>query len=440
LAEALADAVVVLAPGGRIVWVNDAFCRLTGQDRADLLGADGLALVHPDEIGRAIDGIDYASRFPGRTSVAPYRLRAGDGRWLPIELNSSSVDRPDGEHLVLAVRDGTPRTDISRALHSVASGNPFASTAALVGEAISRRWPNSALAISIGARGGAREVLGSPLTGVLAAHAAGQLAHLGIPAPWELVAGGDVALVDRTEMADVLRSAAEEAGFEGFAVAAIADPGGRPGCLCVWFDHTVIGRLEFRHAAAELTGLLGLALERRHHLWELWHVASHDSLTGLLNRAGFFERFGTQVEATRRAGDEVVALFFLDLDGLKSINDRGGHAAGDRLLVDVAERLRAVVGRGTLLARLGGDEFVLTATYPRSEAKGSAEALAQAVVDEAAGLGWSARSSADRGDVAVAASVGIALDDGDVAVVRILERADAAMYRAKSAGRSRWAW
>ncbi len=441
LAAALADAVVVLAPGGGIAWVNDAFCRLMGQERSALLGNNGLDLVHPDELDRAIDAMDYTARFPGRTSVAPYRIRRGDGAWLDVELKSGILEHPAGDHVTLVVRDGSSRQHLNQAWRSVATGDSPAATAAIVHQAIRLRWPDTVAAVSVGERDGGREVLGGELPEVLADHAAGRLVHLGVPAPWELVDGtDDVAVVDRTELAPVLRDAAEAAGFQGFGVASLPDPSGRPACLIVWFDHTIIARLEFRHAAAELTDLLGLALDRRHHLFQLWHVASHDSLTGLLNRGGFFERLGTEVDAARAAGDRTMALLFVDLDGLKGINDQGGHAAGDRLLVDVADRLRAVVGRGALVARLGGDEFVIAIPVPADDACRAAEDLAQCVVDRLAEPATTTRSQADRGDVLVAASVGIAVDDGEVAPVRILEAADAAMYRAKSAGRSRWAW
>ncbi|QXC60916.1 PAS domain-containing protein [Aquihabitans sp. G128] len=154
LAAALSDGVVVLGPGGPIVWANQAFCDLMGRTRAELLGSDGLGYLHPDELARAIDGIDYANRFPGRTSVAPYRVLRGDGTWAHIELKSAIVARADGDHLVLVVRDGRPRSDVNRALQSVAGGEPLAVTVRLVAEAIRNRWPGTAAAISIGVRGG----------------------------------------------------------------------------------------------------------------------------------------------------------------------------------------------------------------------------------------------------------------------------------------------
>ncbi|CAN5665195.1 hypothetical protein BH10ACT1_BH10ACT1_17320 [soil metagenome] len=442
VASALTDAVVVLGIEGQIVWCNDAFCTLLGEPREALIGVDGLARVHPDELDRAIDGIDYAARFPGRTSVSPYRILHGDGHWLDVELKSGIAPRPEGDHLVLVLRDGGARNDISRALQSVAGGEPLPDTVRLVAAAIVGRWLHAAAAVSIGVRGGGREVLGHPLPPLLVEHAAGRLDHLGVPPPWVLArADGVAAVVDRTELPDALRLAAEEAGYEGFAVAPLNDPSGQPGCLIVWFDHTLIGRLEFRHEAAEFTELLGLALERRNHHWQLWHVASHDPLTGLLNRAGFFERFTSVVDRTRNGdGCDAVGVLFIDLDGLKAVNDRGGHAAGDRLLVDVAERLRTVVGRRAEVARLGGDEFVVFGAYPELDAGHRAEALAQEIVADLARPATDPRVAADSADVPVAASIGIAIDDGQIAPVRIVEQADLAMYRAKSAGRSRWSW
>ncbi|MCU1496419.1 MAG: hypothetical protein JWM47_372 [Acidimicrobiales bacterium] len=436
----MADAVVVLGSDGLIVWLNDAFAELMGRDRADLLGTDALSYLHPDELVRAMDGIDYAARFPGRTAVAPYRLLGGDGRWIDIELKSGIMRGPDGDHLVLVVRNGRPRRDINRALQSVAGGAPLDVTVGIVAEAIRNRWPNTAVAISIGVRGGGREVLGGPLPGLLADHAAGRLDHLGVPPVWVLAEGG-VAVVDRTELPAELRAAAEDAGYEGFAVAGLRDPIGQLGCLIVWFDHTIVGRLEFRHAAAELTELLVLALDRRHQLWQLWHVANHDPLTGLLNRAGFFERLDQVVEQNQAAdGTAAEWLLFIDLDGLKAVNDRGGHVAGDRLLTETAGRLRRVAGPSAEVARLGGDEFVVFGVHPRSEARQRVEALAQALVDELCRPASDPRGAASRADILVGASVGLAVGEGETPALRIVEHADAAMYRAKAAGGSCWSW
>jgi diguanylate cyclase (GGDEF)-like protein len=158
------------------------------------------------------------------------------------------------------------------------------------------------------------------------------------------------------------------------------------------------------------------------------HLAHHDALTGLPNR----EHLEAELErAVARASRHLrrVALLFIDLDGFKGVNDRFGHAAGDRLLVRVGERLRAALRAEDFVARLGGDEFVVLLDDPH-EALDAARA--------AAGL----LGALDRGVAlpggcvaAVGASIGIALfPDHGIDAPGLLAAADAAMYRVKRAG------
>lgn len=424
---------VVFDPSANIAWANDAFCELIGLPAEELVGTSALDRVHPDELAQAIDGMAYAKQFPGRTSVAPFRIRRGDGSWLDIELKSGVVGRTDGEHLVLVVRDGTSRQAINRALRSVASGDPFERTAVLTCEVISRRWPNTGVAVSFGGPDH-QVVVAHALSPELVAHAEGAFGDPAVWAPWDACAeAGDVAIVERGDLAPALAAAAEAQGYEGCAIARVTDPGGAPCCLIVWFDHVVIAHLEFQHAAAELCELLTLALERRHHSWQLWHLARHDALTGLLNRIGFFERFEPEQVAARRSDGEALALLYLDLDDLKRVNDRDGHAAGDHLLVRTAQLIADVAGRRSLVARIGGDEFVIACRFPGHEVGPRAESLADQITAALAGSG-------DHEVGPVAASIGIVLDGGAGNASQALERADAAMYRAKTAGKARWAY
>ncbi|MCU0944049.1 MAG: EAL domain-containing protein [Rubritepida sp.] len=161
----------------------------------------------------------------------------------------------------------------------------------------------------------------------------------------------------------------------------------------------------------------------------LRHLAHHDPLTGLPNRAFLGERLRDLCARGRRPEDGF-AVHFLDLDRFKGVNDALGHQAGDRLLVRVARRLRAVVGERDIVARLGGDEFAIL----QDRVAGSADAvhLAEAVV------GALSRPYRLLGrSIAVSASVGITLFPQDATGAdELLRNADLAMYRAKAAGRS----
>jgi diguanylate cyclase (GGDEF)-like protein len=159
--------------------------------------------------------------------------------------------------------------------------------------------------------------------------------------------------------------------------------------------------------------------------------AQHDTLTGLANRS-FFEEFVERQLALGRRQGGFVALVYLDLDGFKAVNDRCGHEAGDRLLVDVAIRMRAELRQADLLARLGGDEFavVLSATNAEGAARVGAKLLAAVQASN--------QDAAVQRRPRVSASLGIAVfpEDGDT-LLDLLHKADAAMYKAKSQGKGR---
>jgi diguanylate cyclase (GGDEF)-like protein/PAS domain S-box-containing protein len=158
----------------------------------------------------------------------------------------------------------------------------------------------------------------------------------------------------------------------------------------------------------------------------LAYAATHDSLTNLPNRDLLFQDLAARIERTRGSG---LALLFLDLDRFKVVNDSLGHAAGDELLVEVANRLRALGGVDRLVARLGGDEFVIvtTGTTPTAVLR-----FAHIVLDALR------RPFHVQGrDLVVAASLGIAHASRASTPETLLRDADAALYRAKASGRDR---
>ncbi|SIR32932.1 diguanylate cyclase domain-containing protein [Pseudomonas putida] len=164
----------------------------------------------------------------------------------------------------------------------------------------------------------------------------------------------------------------------------------------------------------------------------LAHQASHDSLTGLPNRAFFEGRLSRSVLNAARQQDHL-ALLFLDSDHFKQINDTLGHAVGDEVLISVAERVRAQLREQDLVARLGGDEFavLLTPLHTRKDA----EHIAEKIV---ASMKLPVQLDSGR-SVSTSLSVGIAYypDDG-TDPASLLNAADAAMYQAKRKRRGHW--
>ena len=161
---------------------------------------------------------------------------------------------------------------------------------------------------------------------------------------------------------------------------------------------------------------------------QLSHRAFHDELTGLANRALFLDRMDHALRVIRPADDPVVVLF-VDLDDFKSVNDALGHGVGDQMLREIAERIRRVAGANDTPARLGGDEFALLLEDRGGidRALDVAEALLEALRLPVALAGH---------DLAVLASVGVAVSTPDMTTAGLLRDADIAMYEAKRAGKS----
>ncbi|HEX3096562.1 MAG TPA: diguanylate cyclase [Usitatibacter sp.] len=163
---------------------------------------------------------------------------------------------------------------------------------------------------------------------------------------------------------------------------------------------------------------------------EMSHRAQHDFLTDLPNAVLLDDRIAQAIGLAQRNRTQV-AVLFVDLDRFKAINDARGHAAGDKLLQSVAKRLKACVRGSDTVSRKGGDEFVvlLSEIAHRDDAARTADKVIAAVA--------AAQSGAAHGSD-LTASVGIALYPGDGEdAPALLKSADAAMYRAKEAGRNR---
>jgi len=188
------------------------------------------------------------------------------------------------------------------------------------------------------------------------------------------------------------------------------------------FATRILGRLEGEIGERETLRAALVAARRTRE--ELRTLAYHDNLTGLPNRSLLHDRLGVAITHARRQGTRL-AVLFLDLDDFKKMNDSYGHAFGDRLLVELAGRIRASVRAGDTVARFGGDEFVVLL----DEVSGTADAAHVATkVLEALQTPF----RLDGHEVTVAASVGMSLfpDDG-VSGDELLRQADAAMYRDK---------
>jgi diguanylate cyclase (GGDEF)-like protein/PAS domain S-box-containing protein len=161
---------------------------------------------------------------------------------------------------------------------------------------------------------------------------------------------------------------------------------------------------------------------------QLRHLALHDTLTGLANRALLEDRLGRALAASTRKA-QAVALLSCDLDGFKSVNDRLGHGAGDQVLRQVASRLTDIVRPGDTVARFGADEFAVMIEL--IDDPGGAQAMAERIIAAVA-----MPISLDGGEVHLSVSIGIAFGTSTTGAEELSHNADAAKSQAKAAGRN----
>jgi diguanylate cyclase (GGDEF)-like protein len=208
----------------------------------------------------------------------------------------------------------------------------------------------------------------------------------------------------------------------------------QPGALMV---HRIAPAMFAALAAALVTLILALRYFRRSRLAleaseaQAHHLAFHDTLTGLPNRARYDERLASELSLARSGGGSV-ALLCLDLDGFKHVNDTLGHPAGDELIRQAGARLRATVRQIDLVARIGGDEFVVVQTGNPGALE--ADALCMRIV-EAIAVPFEIAGS----QVRVGVSIGVAIGPHEATEASELSRkADIALYEAKRQGKGRY--
>ncbi|MEC5159256.1 MULTISPECIES: diguanylate cyclase domain-containing protein [unclassified Janthinobacterium] len=198
----------------------------------------------------------------------------------------------------------------------------------------------------------------------------------------------------------------------------------------VWTEANVSG---MRNGAGQFVGLLGVTRdigERRRGEERIRHLAQHDMLTGLPNRALFSDRLQLALASARRDRQQL-ALLFLDLDLFKPVNDRHGHRTGDLLLKEVALRMLDCVRESDAVARIGGDEFMVLLRVVESAdgAAGVAEKIRHSLGQPYVVAGHQLR---------ISASIGVAIYPGHGGdEIELTKHADLAMYRAKQAGHDR---
>ena len=206
------------------------------------------------------------------------------------------------------------------------------------------------------------------------------------------------------------------------------------GVLVLYLPHGHIYQQHEQAFLERVAAVVGMGISKRYSEQAIEHQAYHDNLTGLPNRSLLYDRL-EQVLASAKREKQVGALMFLDLDHFKNVNDSLGHAAGDELLRQMAQRIHSRLRAVDTVARIGGDEFVVLLPNISDSLEKATNQARRKAEELCAALDTPVRVSGS--DVQVTSSVGVVLfpfedeEPGD-----ILKHADTAMYRAKNEGRN----
>ena len=432
------DLVVIIDAAARLEYVNPFAVEWFGYDSADeMIGTSLIDLIHPDDVERVFLAmarlLDVETTVPGRPALV--RVLRADGTYARIEANGAAGG-PVGTGTGRAVLIARPTTDADlheQLMSLLTMGAPSEKSFELVPDFGSWRQPNLLHAVF---------VLGDE--GVATAYGASKLLELGglddpaCPWLWTSVSGEEV-FVPVEELGEPAATRARARGLTFVRARPVVDALHRTHAVVV-VAHDQASPLPAERATLEfawfaldkMAMVLEMALAWRCQTVELRRAAATDPLTGLANRAGFWSSYRRSPATGPGTGaDRTVTVLCIDLDRFKPVNDTYGHAVGDALLVEVADRLRHIVRPADLIARLGGDEFTVV-LHDLGDAP--VAVVADRIVAE---LCEPFVIGADR--IQIGASVGVATAEVDgFDADALLDAADHALLQAKSAGRNQW--
>lgn len=445
LVESAPCGLLTTTTDGSVLLVNETLLRWLGRAREDLVGRPFEELL--TTAGRLFYQTRYLPvlRLRGEVREAALTLRTADGGELPVLASSVLGGGAEGEAVFVALFDATGRRNYERELLAARREADRSERRVRVLQEASVSFDGCetegalALALAEAARTAAEAASSAVfvLDGAVLRRVAGDSPLGDAPdgGPEAEAARASVPVtVDGPSDADRYAGLAERLSAgraEAMSAVPILAEGEPLGVVSCYFGRARGVDGDALELQAALARQAGQVLRRIRLQDRLRHSSLHDPLTELPNRAHLQSRLTEALESsaqTRRP----LALLFVDLDGFKAINDRLGHAGGDAVLAQVAERLRRLVRRGDTVARFGGDEFAIVCV----------EADAAAAVRVADRVREAMREPL-RGvpeDYPLTASIGVALHEPHGEVVSasdLVLAADGAMYRSKSEGRDR---
>ncbi len=354
LVESLHEAVVMTRE--RILFANSRFLDLLGTTREQVIGHPLASFVAPEYVDLVEQNL--SRRLAGQPAAERYEVEliGAQGQVTRVELSSALIDNPGDPVLLLTAiemlpedRQGTPRPRALATLDAMGQ-------AVLTVDADGRiDYANQAAALLLGAP--ADGLLGKSLTEAAALIEEADRQAIADPVARVLATGQRLAVGKRTML--VPTSGAAERSVEINVAPLLGAAGETAGAVVVLHD------------ASEWRGLTR----------QMSYQASHDALTGLVNRREFERRLQEAIDSARQ-GDVTHVLAYLDLDRFKVVNDTCGHAAGDNLLREVATLIKEAVRDSDTVGRIGGDEFALLLVgCPLEKARQIADDVVRSVDD-----------------------------------------------------------
>jgi len=408
--------------GGRIVYVNEAFSRMTGYSSEEATGRTPRILLGPqtdrDQLNDVRQSLSNSESV--RVELINYR-KDGSAYW--VDVNFVPIKDGQGEftHWVAVQRETTYRKreedlerDRNRVLELVACNEPLESVLTHLTRMVDRQCPDLRCSVLLMREGALIQAAGASLP-------AGALDGL-----QELGSGAGAGAPQLGRYQALLPGPRSGVSWSVPILAGSGKVLGGVAITCKLPRKPAEDELDL---IGKTCRLAAIAIEQRQLTDKLAYQAQHDSLTGLPNRVLFEDRLQQALAMARRQG-WLVAVLFVDLDRFKQINDTLGHPVGDLLLQQVARRLENCIRRTDTLARMGGDEFTLLLTELRDHQYSLT--VAQKLLDA-----LKAPFHLDGYELFVTASVGISVYPRDGRDAATLQRnADSAMYRAKNQGKN----
>ena len=433
----------------RYLYVSAACRSLLGYAEEELLGRNCEEFLHPDDLDLAESAYRKIADSTDITTIA-VRFRHHDGHYLWMETNLRAIRDSTGNPVeaIAVSRDITERKRAEQrehtrnlALEQLAKGDPLYEVLETIVTGVEQERDGIRCSILLLDERGEQLLIG----------AAPSLpdyynqAVNGLPVGPGIGSCGNTAFTgERTIVEDIqthpnwspgnFRELAARAGLASCWSEPIRASGGEIlGTFAIYQQRIGSPASADLESIQLACNLASIAIERRRVDELMWAHANYDALTQLPNRRLFRDRLQQELRKTQRA-DLSLALFFIDLDMFKEVNDTLGHDVGDQLLKEVADRIRSCVRESDTVARISGDEF--TVVLPELAETSRAEHIAQNILSA-----LTAPFNIARDNIYISASIGITLYPSDASdIEQLLKNADQAMYAAKKRGRNRFGY